>query len=213
MNANGDEVHEMCALPLAEDIPIVHNSVRVGPRGVGWRPDKPATLTWAEAQDNGDPRVEASPRDVVFSRDMHAGDADANADATRDRALFTTELRFNGVTWGDDDLALLHETWHKTRTSKTWVVTPGASSASAAPPRLLFERSYEDAFHDPGSPVLRRTARGTYVLARCVSAPFAFAFFFCFFFSFLFRERRTVKPKHTCRCSLTRNATPLHSTK
>lgn len=43
-------IHELAHLPLAEDIPIAFNSCRRGPRSVGWRSDKPAELTWTEAQ-------------------------------------------------------------------------------------------------------------------------------------------------------------------
>ena len=30
----------------------------------------------------------------------------------------------------------------------------------------MFDRDYEDAYSDPGSPALRRTSRSTYVIAR-----------------------------------------------
>lgn len=43
-------LRELAALPLAEDIPIAHNSCRRGPRSVGWRDDHPAALDWLEAQ-------------------------------------------------------------------------------------------------------------------------------------------------------------------
>lgn len=32
--------------------------------------------------------------------------------------------------------------------------------------QILFDRDYEDAYSDPGSPALRRTHRSTYVIAR-----------------------------------------------
>ncbi len=43
-------LRELAALPLAEDIPIAHNSCRRGPRTVGWRDDRPAEIDWIEAQ-------------------------------------------------------------------------------------------------------------------------------------------------------------------
>ena len=46
---------EVADLPLAENIPIVHNATRQGPRAVNWRSDKDASLYWTEAQDEGDP--------------------------------------------------------------------------------------------------------------------------------------------------------------
>lgn len=33
-------------------------------------------------------------------------------------------------------------------------------------PRILFDRSSEDVYSDPGSPMLRRTHAGTYVIAK-----------------------------------------------
>ena len=47
---DGQLVREVAHLPLAEDIPIAFNSCRKGPRGVCWRDDRPAELTWTEAQ-------------------------------------------------------------------------------------------------------------------------------------------------------------------
>ena len=66
------------------------------------------------------------------------------------------------MAWGHGDLALLYESWYKTRRSRVWAIAPDG----AAPPRLIWDRDYEDAYGDPGSPLARRTALGTYVLAQ-----------------------------------------------
>jgi hypothetical protein len=34
------------------------------------------------------------------------------------------------------------------------------------PARILFDRSSEDVYSDPGSPMLRRTQAGTYIIAK-----------------------------------------------
>lgn len=70
---------------------------------------------------------------------------------------------FRGIVWGDETLALLYESWYKTRRTRTWVMAPGDMKME---PRILFDRSSEDVYSDPGSPMLRRTALGTYVLAQ-----------------------------------------------
>jgi dipeptidyl aminopeptidase/acylaminoacyl peptidase len=44
--------------------------------------------------------------------------------------------------------------------TKTWIFNP---STPGAAPRLLFDRSAEDAYSDPGSPVMTLTAQGTLV--------------------------------------------------
>lgn len=67
------------------------------------------------------------------------------------------------MAWGDEGFALLYESWYKTRRSKVWMIAPGQRGQEK---QMLFDRDYEDAYSDPGSPALRRTHRSTYVIAR-----------------------------------------------
>ncbi|HEX9366184.1 MAG TPA: hypothetical protein VF921_06135, partial [Vicinamibacterales bacterium] len=50
----GDLAKKIADVPTSEGIPI--NGVLTGPRQYRWRPDQPATLTWVEALDEGNPR-------------------------------------------------------------------------------------------------------------------------------------------------------------
>lgn len=68
-----------------------------------------------------------------------------------------------GTSWCDESLALMYESWYKTRKTRTWVLSPDKKDVS---PRILFDRSSEDVYSDPGSPMLRRTDMGTYVIAK-----------------------------------------------
>jgi len=232
---------EVAKLPLADDIPIAMDSVRKGPRSLGWRADKDACMYWIEAQDGGDPNVEVrrrkvgsffvffrfflfhffsftfflsfsahafpiqfqplvtqvDPRDIVYS--WEADDAAAFAASPEGKGVYPpsskssssplaplriaeTKLRCGGFAWGDEDLALLYESRYKDRRSITWAFSPGeaekearagrgsataAAPATAAKKRIVFDLpDYEDAYANPGSPLLARTPRGTYVLAR-----------------------------------------------
>ncbi|XP_035538716.1 probable glutamyl endopeptidase, chloroplastic isoform X3 [Juglans regia] len=154
---DGKFVRELCDLPLAEDIPIVSNSVRKGMRSINWRADKPSTLYWVETQDGGDAKVEVSPRDIVYTQPAEPLEREQPA------ILHQLDLRYGGISWCDDSLALVYESWYKTRRVRTWVVSPGSEDSS---PRILFDRSSEDVYSDPGSPMLRRTPTGTYVIAK-----------------------------------------------
>ena len=58
---------------------------------------------------------------------------------------------------------MVYESWYKTRKIRTWVVSPGSEDVA---PRILFDRSSEDVYSDPGSPMMRRTQAGTYIIAR-----------------------------------------------
>ncbi|HSF39060.1 MAG TPA: alpha/beta fold hydrolase, partial [Thermoanaerobaculia bacterium] len=141
----GRPVRQIADLPLQEEIPISFDSVATGPRQLAWRDDAPATLVWAEALDGGDARNDAKERDRLFL---------LPAPFTGDPVpLATLGFRFSGIIWGDDNLALLYEDWWKTRRTHTWLVKPGAGKN--ARPELLFDRSSEDRYSDPGFPETR----------------------------------------------------------
>jgi len=145
----GTPVHEVARLPLVDGLPSGNDAVPMGVRAVHWRADAPATLVWAEAQDGGDPSVEAAVRDAVF---MHP--------APFKRApvkLAELGSRFAGVTWGRGDLALVNEFWWKTRQTKTWRVQPDYPRRGA---QLLFARSSEDRYADPGRPATKTDTAG-----------------------------------------------------
>jgi hypothetical protein len=150
---SGKPVHRVADLPLQEEVPMAFGSVTTGPRSIGWRDDAPATISWVEAQDGGDAGAEADVRDKLFTLA-----APFDADPTE---IVRTSLRFGGVDWGNDDLALVYEWWWKTRMQRTWIIQPGSPDTE---PELLFEGSWEDRYNDPGSPVMERNKFGRYVI-------------------------------------------------
>uniref|UniRef100_A0A0D9X362 Peptidase S9 prolyl oligopeptidase catalytic domain-containing protein n=1 Tax=Leersia perrieri TaxID=77586 RepID=A0A0D9X362_9ORYZ len=154
---NGTFIREVCDLPLAEDIPIISGSVRKGKRLIKWRPDMASTLYWVEAQDGGDANVEASPRDIVY---MEPADA---LNGEKPQVLLKLDLRYRRIAWCSGSHALVYEHWYKTRRTRTWVIAPDCKDVS---PRVLFERSSEDAYSNPGSPMMCRTPAGTFVIAE-----------------------------------------------
>ena len=149
----GKLVHSLVDLPLAENVPIPTNSVRTGPRSVGWRADAPATLSWFEALDGGDAGKAAEWRDEWFT---------LAAPFTGPKAsLQKFALRASFVVWGDDQHALVSESWQKTRRSHLWLAAPGTPGRGAS---LIFDRSTEDRYANPGLPVRQRNAFGRLVL-------------------------------------------------
>jgi dipeptidyl aminopeptidase/acylaminoacyl peptidase len=157
-DAAGRVVRAIADLSLAEEVPTVRGAVRPGPRAFGWRADAPATLCWTEAQDGGDPRAPAEVRDRVYA--LPAPFEGEPAEVAR------LGLRFGGVRWGHARLALVEDWWWQTRRRRTWVLDPADPAAAGAGggPRLLFDRTWEDRYRDPGTPLLRRTPAGTRVL-------------------------------------------------
>jgi dipeptidyl aminopeptidase/acylaminoacyl peptidase len=139
-NRKGGLVRSLGEQPLAEGVPI--GGVITGPRSHRWNPAEPATLLWAEALDEGDPRKQAPARDTV--RSLKAPFAGEPAEFAK------TEFRFGGVSWTEKGVAILSESDRATRVTRTWLIdAPGAA------PRKLWERKQQDRYTDPGMPMMR----------------------------------------------------------
>lgn len=153
LDRDGNLIHQVADLPLADNLSIKFDAARPGPRRVAWRSDRPATLSWVEALDDGDPTIEVPHRDALL-------ELDAPFTATP-QVLWKSEYRFRDIAWGRDDVALVWERWHDTRQSRLWRIYPGRPMVS---PQLLLERSYEDRYTDPGMPLEHRGEYGHLVL-------------------------------------------------
>ncbi len=139
---NGTHVEVMADIPVTEKIPIAFGSVRLGRRSFSWRPDQPATLYWTEAQDGGDAGVEAAVRDRVFTLKAPFNQ--------KPEPLLDFSLRYSGIMWGDNDMAVSVEYWWKTRQ----VITSSFNPSTGGTKKTLFDYSWEDNYSDPGSFVM-----------------------------------------------------------
>ncbi|MFL5386485.1 MAG: S9 family peptidase [Longimicrobiaceae bacterium] len=152
LDARGNLVKRVAELPLAENLPPAFDAVIPGPRDFEWRSDAPATLSWAEAQDGGDPRRNVPVHDRVYVQDAPFTAAP--------RKLIDLDQRYAGTFWGRGDFALVVSRWWNTRREKRFAVNPSAPGE----PRLLADRGYQDRYGDPGTPLTTRDARGEVVL-------------------------------------------------
>ena len=146
---DGKLQHTVADLPLVEGLPTGNDAVPTGARSVSWRADAPATLVWAEAQDGGDPARDSKVRDAVL---MQAAPFDAPP-----VTLAQLGSRYAGIQWARGDLALLNESWWKSRVVKQWRIAPDQLDRA---PQLLSERSSQDRYSDPGRPALVRDVNG-----------------------------------------------------
>ncbi|MEO1021174.1 MAG: prolyl oligopeptidase family serine peptidase [Bacteroidota bacterium] len=151
LNRDGESVHMVADLPLADQIPIGFSSTYEGPRSVNWRADHPAALTWVEALDEGNQYKEVDKRDRVF---MHAAPFNGEPET-----LVDLEFRYAGISWAEEGFAMVNEYWRSTRRGKTWKLDPKSKQAD-----LIFDRSTEDRYTDPGNPQFKRSKYGTYVI-------------------------------------------------
>lgn len=151
----GEMVKTLAQIPLDEVRPTGFDATVTGMRNVNWRADKPATLYWAEAQDTGDPRVKVEERDIIYTLSApFSGEK---------QKLVGTALRFGGISWSDDSFAILNERWFASRTEKRSVINP---SNPPQAPKVIIERSSDDLYNDPGSPLFTPNAFGRNVLLR-----------------------------------------------
>ena len=150
---SGNRIETVAEIPLQNEIPIGFNATSGGPRSITWRNDAPATVVWVEAQDEGNPRIQADTRDIVFMREVpFTGAPDV---------LARLEDRFSGIMWGHGGLALIRERWFDNRNERMWRVAPDNIRGSQ---QLVWERNYEDLYNDPGNPQMRITDTGNAVL-------------------------------------------------
>lgn len=149
---DGRVARTLATRPLIERVAWGGDGAQVGPRNPSWRADAPATLVWTEALDGGDPTKQVPKRDRVLAL--------AAPFAGEPATLLETEWRARGITWGRADLAVATESHSRQRKTRSWAIDPSGKAA----PRLLWERSSEDRYGDPGQFVTRRDARGQQVL-------------------------------------------------
>lgn len=139
-NSKGEMVHLLAEIPLTENIPSGSGAVREGKRNFSWRADEPATIYWVEALDKGDPANQVEFRDQVFY--LKAPFTGQPVESVK------TKLRFAGITWGRKDLAAVTEMWMRDRKAILSFFDPEKPMATK---KIVFDRSTEDRYNNPGS--------------------------------------------------------------
>ncbi len=148
-DAAGKVVGVIHDAPLEDKVPI--EGVPTGPRGVRWVPTAPATLMWAEALDGGDPKAKVPHRDELFTRALPAGDK---------ASVFKVEHRYRGASFFEAGDALVSDYDRERRWSRTLRV----NFARPATPVVVFDRSVQDRYGDPGSPLSKLLPNGERVV-------------------------------------------------
>jgi dipeptidyl aminopeptidase/acylaminoacyl peptidase len=142
-------IQDLSDHPLLDSIPIAIDAVQVGAREYAWRSDAPATLTWIEAQDGGDPKVTSAVRDRLVQLSAPF--------AGQGSALLDSPMRFRSVEWGNDHLALATEARWSDRKIAFVAFDPSSRGGKGT---TLYEGSSQDRYHSPGRAVTQMNARG-----------------------------------------------------
>jgi dipeptidyl aminopeptidase/acylaminoacyl peptidase len=147
-SAAGDVRTVLADLPVSDEVP--RQGVPTGPRLIGWQERAPAMLAWVEALDGGDPVAPAEFRDRVFQLAAPFSGAAGRVFDVRHRCLG----------WYDLDtprqvLMLEHDR------DRRWLTTWLSDLAAPGESRVIFDMSVDDAYGDPGTPLLTVHPDGT----------------------------------------------------
>lgn len=148
---NGKVIKTLADLPSSEIAPSGNDNVLNAPRGFDWRDDEAATVIWCQPLDSGLIKNKMDHHDVVYQLT-----APFNG---QPRELFKTEMRYRGITWGNDRLALITEGLQSKQLVRTSLFNPSTGQLEK-----LIERNTTDAYSNPGSPVTVRNQYGRQVI-------------------------------------------------
>src|SRR5690606_30827494 len=109
LDKNGNVAKELNKTPLGDKTPIAFDAVAAGPRSYQWRKDAPATILWVEALDGGNPANKSEFMDAVFTL--------ASPFEGTPRKLYSTKLRYSGISWINADYAIINESSRRTNTA------------------------------------------------------------------------------------------------
>lgn len=152
LSADGKVARTVAESPLQDKVPI--EGVPVGPRSVRWVPTQPHALVWVEALDEGDPRKKAEFRDAVFTSTVEG----------RTSELMKLEHRFAGMDFFPTGNRMLVRDYDRERKWGRTLLAPTTNLLASTEPKVLFERSVQDRYGDPGTPLGRTLPSGHRVL-------------------------------------------------
>ncbi len=149
----GKEIKVLLESPLIEDLPQGFMAVEKGMRSINWRNDKPATISYVVALDEGDPAIEVDFRDEIFTWEAPFSGEPVS--------MLKTVQRYAGITWGNDEIAIARDRWWNTRNSKTYLFNPSDADSK---PEIIYDLNYNDRYNDPGSFVTQKNEWGENIL-------------------------------------------------
>jgi dipeptidyl aminopeptidase/acylaminoacyl peptidase len=146
--ADGQLTRVIADLPVSDEVP--RQGVPTGPRMVSWEESVPASLVWAEALDGGDPKAKAEHRDEIFRLLAPFDTAPRSSVLVAERCLGWYDMAAAGqllITEHDRD--------------RRWITTRLTDLAAPAASRVIFDHSADEAYLDPGAPMMTVHPDGT----------------------------------------------------
>jgi len=145
---DGEPAVVVADLPVSDEVPMM--GVPTGPRFVTWDERAPARLLWTEALDGGNPVAPAEHRDQLMTWSAPFDASPVPAFPVRHRCLGWSNMETPGT-------IMLTEHDRDRRWLTTWLCDLTEPERN----RVLFDLSEDDAYGDPGDPVMRSHPDGS----------------------------------------------------
>ncbi|MFO0935893.1 MAG: prolyl oligopeptidase family serine peptidase [Gemmataceae bacterium] len=150
---SGQVKHVVAEKPLEDAVPI--EGVPTGPRSIQWIANEPHRLVWTEALDGGNPKTKAEFRDQLYT-------LDPTAEKPAKVAGMKVTHRFMGISFFETgSTAIVRDYDRERRWSRT---LKGDFSQTDGKWDVVFERSMQDRYGDPGTPIGKTLPNGERVL-------------------------------------------------
>jgi dipeptidyl aminopeptidase/acylaminoacyl peptidase len=147
-SAGGELERVIADLPVSDEVP--RQGVPSGPRMVSFEESEPASLVWAEALDGGDPMAKVDYRDQVFRLQAPFNDAPQPSVLVAERCVGWYDMAAPGQL-----LIAEHDR------DRRWLTTRLTDLAAVQDSRVIFDHSADEAYADPGAPVMTAHPDGT----------------------------------------------------
>jgi dipeptidyl aminopeptidase/acylaminoacyl peptidase len=147
-SATGQLERVIADLPVSDEVP--RQGVPTGPRMVSFEESVPASLVWTEAQDGGDPRAEAEYRDLIFRLPAPFKSSPQPAVRVKHRCLGWFDMAAPG-----NLLVAEHDR------DRRWLTSRLVDLAAPDDSKVIFDHSADEAYNDPGSPMMTVHPDGT----------------------------------------------------
>jgi len=146
--ASGQLERVIADLPVSDEVP--RQGVPTGPRMVSWEESMPASLVWAEALDGGDPMAKVDHRDEILRLPAPFDESPQSSVLVEQRCLGWYDMAATGhllVTEHDRD--------------RRWLTSRLCDLAAPDSSRVIFDHSADEAYLDPGTPMMTVHPDGT----------------------------------------------------
>jgi dipeptidyl aminopeptidase/acylaminoacyl peptidase len=151
---SGKLLRKIAINPSFEGVPIGFDDSPDFPRNFSWRNDEPATVTYVKALDGGLGKSKSEWRDALMAIKISA-----SGNETPATELFKTTMRFKGVNWGNNNIAVFYEESYADRKFQMNRYNPSTGKSDS-----LFARSSDDAYSDIGNPLTQKNEFGRQAL-------------------------------------------------